>query len=59
MELMIGENFINTENSIPIVPTMSYVQGPMETAYKKQLTTAMEPDNFVDKYATECKCLVC
>ena len=37
MELMIGENFINTEDSIPITVIMSYVQGPMETVYKRTI----------------------
>ena len=62
MELMIRENFINNEDSIPIVITTdkiinSFVKGYL--TYKdlwkqfinEELTTAMEPDNVVDKYA--------
>jgi len=62
MELRIGDNFINVCDSIPITVTSdteikSFVKG--YHAYKElwkpvindQLTTAMEPDNVVDKYA--------
>ena len=62
MELRIGDNFINVCDSIPITVTAdteikSFVKG--YHAYKElwkpvindQLTTAMEPDNVVDKYA--------
>ena len=62
MELMIGENFINTVDSIPIVITSdktvnSFVKG--YHAYKdlwklfinEELTTAMEPENALDKHA--------
>ena len=62
MELMIGDNPINDINSIPIIITSdmivkSFVKG--YHAYKdlwkpfinEELTTAMEPDNVVDKYA--------
>ena len=59
---MIGENFINTVDSIPIVITSdktvnSFVKG--YHAYKdlwklfinEELTTAMEPENALDKHA--------
>ena len=62
MELMIGKNLINNEHSIPIIITSdtivkSFVKG--YHAYKdlwkpfinEELTTEMEPDNVVDKYA--------
>ena len=62
MELRVGENFINSEDSIPRVITTNktvnyFVKGYY--AYKdlwkpftnEELTTAMEPDNVVDKYA--------
>ena len=61
MELMIGNNLINDEHSIPIIITSdmivkSFVKGYV---YKnlwnpfiiEELTIAMEPDNVVDKYA--------
>ena len=60
MELMIGDNLINDEHPIPILITSdmivkSFVKG--YHAYKdlwkpfinEELTTAMEPDNAVDK----------
>ena len=66
MELMIGENFINTVDSIPIVITSdktvnSFVKG--YHAYKdlwklfinEELTTAMEPENALDKHAVYVK----
>ena len=59
---MIGHNFVNDEHSVPIIITSdmivkSFVKG--YHAYKnlwkpfvnEELTTAMEPDNVVDKYA--------
>ena len=62
MELMIGKNLIKDEHSIPIIITSdmivkSFVKG--YHAYKdlqkpfinEELTTAMELDNVVDKYA--------
>ena len=62
MELMIGKNLINDEYSILIIITSdmilkSFVKG--YHAYKdlwkpfinEELTTAMEPDNVVDKHA--------
>ena len=56
---MIGENFINTEDSIPIVITTDKTVTSFVKVYKdlwkpcinEELTTAMEPDNVVDKYA--------
>ena len=62
MELMIGDNLINDEHSIPIIiisdmTVKSFVKG--YHAYKdlwkpfinEKWTTVMEPDNAVDKYA--------
>ena len=62
MELMIGDNLINSKHSILIIITsdtivMSFVKGGH--AYKdlwkpfinEELTTAMKPHNVVDKYA--------
>ena len=62
MELMIGDNLFNDEHSIPIIIASdlivkSFVKG--YHAYKdlrksfinKELTTAIEPNNVVDKYA--------
>ena len=62
MELMIVENFINTEDSIPIAITTDRAVNSFVKSYNaskdlwksfknKQLTTAMEKDNVVDKYA--------
>ena len=62
---MIGENLINTEDSVPIVIIViatdttvnSFVKGYhaykdlWKTFANKELTTAMEPNNVVDKYA--------
>ena len=61
MELMIGDNLINDEHSIPIIISSdmigkSFVKG--YHAYKnlwkpfinEELTTAVEPNNVVDKY---------
>ena len=62
MELMIVDNLANDEHSIPIIITSdmmvkSFVKG--HHAYKdlwklfisEELTSAVEPDNVVDKYA--------
>ena len=59
---MIGDNLINDEDSVPIIISSdmivkSFVKG--YHVYKdlwkpfitEELTTAMEPDNVVDKYA--------
>ena len=59
---MIGHNFVNDEHSVPIIIASdmivkSFVKG--YHAYKnlwkpfvnEELTTAIEPDNVVDKYA--------
>ena len=62
MELMIGENFINNEDSIPIVIRVDKTVNSFEKGYhvyhdpwkpiiNEELTTAIEPDNFVDKHA--------
>ena len=62
---MIGENLINTEDSVPIVIIVtatdttvnSFVKGYhaykdlWKTFANKELTTVMEPNNVVDKYA--------
>ena len=62
MELMIGDNLINNEHSIPIIITSDimvkcFLKG--YHAYKdlwkpfinEELTTEMEPNNVADKYA--------
>ena len=62
MELMIGENFINTEDSISIVITTDktincFIKGYhaynnlWKVFINEELTTSMEPDNVVYKYA--------
>ena len=62
---MIGENLINTEDSVPIVIIViatdttvnSFVKGYhaykdlWKTFANKELTTVMEPNNVVDKHA--------
>ena len=59
---MIGDNLINDEHSIPIIITSDMIVKPFVKVYhaykdlwkpfiNKELTTAMEPDNVVDKYA--------
>ena len=62
---MTGENLINTEDSVPIVIIViatdttvnSFVKGYhaykdlWKTFANKELTTVMEPNNVVDKYA--------
>ena len=62
---MIGENLINTEDSVTIVIIVtatdttvnSFVKGYhaykdlWKTFANKELTTVMEPNNVVDKYA--------
>ena len=60
MELIIGDNVINDEHSIPIVITSDMIKPFVKGchAYKnlwkpfinEELTTALEPDNVVDKY---------
>ena len=62
IELMIADNLINDEHSIPIIITSdmivkSFAKGyhPHKGLWKpfinEELTTAMEPDNVIDKYA--------
>ena len=62
MELMLGDNLINDEHSVPIIITSDTIVKSFVKnyhAYKdlwkpfinERLTTAMEPDNFLDKYA--------
>ena len=61
MEL-IGGNLINDEHSIPIIITSDIIVKPFVKGYhaykdlwipfiNEELTTTMEPDNFVDKHA--------
>ena len=62
MELMIGDNPINDEHSIPIIITSDMIVKSFVKGYhtykdlwkpfiNEELTTAMEPDNVVYKYA--------
>ena len=62
MELMIGDNLINNEHSIPIIITSDIMAKSFLKGYhayidlwkpfiNEELTTAMEPKNVVDKYA--------
>ena len=60
MELKIGENFINNEDSVTIVITSDKTVNSFVTGYhaykdlwkpfiNEELTIVMEPDNAVDK----------
>ena len=62
MELMIGNNLIIDEHSLPIIITSDIIVKSFVKGYhtykdlwkpfiNAELTTAMEPDNVVDKYA--------
>ena len=62
MELMIGDSLINNEHSIPIIITSDIMAKSFLKGYhayidlwkpfiNEELTTAMEPNNVVDKYA--------
>ena len=62
MELMIGDNLINDEHSVPIIITSDMIEKSFVKGYhvykelwkpfiNEELTTAIQPDNVVDKYA--------
>ena len=66
MELMIGDNLINDEHSIPIIITPYIIVKSIVKVYhafkdlwkgfiNEQLTSTIEPDNVVDKYAVYVK----
>ena len=61
MKLMIGDNLINDEHSIPIIITSDMIVKSFVKGYhvykdlwkpfiNEELTTVMKPDNAVDKY---------